>query len=90
MHWKENPLCVFLFWELRGLNPNFHNHVSLSDLYTVVPGLVHIVPPAEEADQLWEYINLSQTHECGNWDRVPAIPFLGIFVSKFWYFVFAV
>jgi hypothetical protein len=29
-------------------------------------------------------------HECGNWDWDPDIPFLGIFVSKFRYFVFAV
>jgi hypothetical protein len=35
-------------------------------------------------------MNLSQKHECGNWDRDPDIPFLGIFVSKFRYFVFAV
>jgi hypothetical protein len=32
---------------------------------------------------LWEYINRSQTHECGNWDCGRAIPFLGIFVSNF-------
>ena len=25
----------------------------------------------------WEYINRSQTHECGNWDRGHAIPYLG-------------
>ncbi len=36
------------------------------------------------------YINRSQTHECGNWDWDPDIPFLWIFVSKFWYFVFTV
>ncbi len=29
-------------------------------------------------------------HECGSWDWDPDIPFLGIFVSKFRYFVFAV
>ncbi len=29
-------------------------------------------------DPFWEYINSSQTHECGNWDRGRAIPFLGI------------
>ncbi len=26
----------------------------------------------------WEYINQTQTHECGNWDWGQAIPFLGI------------
>ncbi len=30
---NENPIYVFLFWELRGLSPNFHIHVSVSDLY---------------------------------------------------------
>ncbi len=29
----ENPIYVFLFWELRGLSPNFHIPVSVSDLY---------------------------------------------------------
>jgi hypothetical protein len=26
-------MSVFLFWELRGLSPNFHIHVSVSNLY---------------------------------------------------------
>ena len=47
-------------------------------------------PPAEKADLSWEYIILSQTHECGNWEQGPDIPFLGIFVSNFRHFVFAV
>jgi hypothetical protein len=29
---RENPIFVFLFWELRGLSPNFHIHVSVSNL----------------------------------------------------------
>jgi hypothetical protein len=29
-------------------------------------------------DRSWEYINRSQTHECGNWDCDRTIPFLGI------------
>ncbi len=32
----------------------------------------------------------SQTHECGNWDCGRAIPFLGIVVSNFRYWFFAV
>ncbi len=36
------------------------------------------------------YIIRSQTHECWNWDWGPDIPFLGIFVSNFRHFVFAV
>ncbi len=37
IHCNENPVYVFLFWELRGLNPNFHSHVS--DLYSPRIGL---------------------------------------------------
>ncbi len=33
LHWNENLIYVFLFWELRDLSPNFHIDVSLSDLY---------------------------------------------------------
>ncbi len=33
LHCKENSIYVFLFWELRGLSPNFHIHVSVCDLY---------------------------------------------------------
>jgi hypothetical protein len=33
VHCKENPIYVFLFWELCGLSPDFHIHVSVSDLY---------------------------------------------------------
>jgi hypothetical protein len=32
LHCNENPIYLFLFWELRGLSPNFHIHVSVSDL----------------------------------------------------------
>ncbi len=28
-------------------------------------------------ERLWEYINLSQVHECGNWERGRAVSFLG-------------
>jgi hypothetical protein len=30
---KKNIIYVFLFWELRGLSPNFHILVSVSDSY---------------------------------------------------------
>jgi hypothetical protein len=33
IHCNENPIYVFVFWELRGLSPNFHIYVSVSDLY---------------------------------------------------------
>jgi hypothetical protein len=46
-------------------------------------------PAAEKADRSREYINRSQTYERGNWDFGQAIPFLGIFVSNFRYWFFA-
>jgi hypothetical protein len=33
LHCNKNPIYVFLFWEFCGLSPNFHIHVSVSDLY---------------------------------------------------------
>ncbi len=33
-HCNENPIYVFLFWELRCFSPNFHIHVSVSNLYS--------------------------------------------------------
>ncbi len=56
----------------------------------IFPGSVNIFPPAEQADPSWEYIICSPTNEGGNWDWGPDIPFLGIFVSNFRHFVFAV
>jgi hypothetical protein len=32
VHCNETPIYVFLFWELHRLSPNFHIHVSVSDL----------------------------------------------------------
>jgi hypothetical protein len=38
-HCNENPIYVSLFWELRGLSPNFNIHLSVSDLYSPRIGL---------------------------------------------------
>ncbi len=57
----------------------------------IVPGSVYSTYCLQQnREYIKEYINRSRTHECGNWDWDPNIPFLGIFVSKFRYFVFAV
>jgi hypothetical protein len=47
LHCNENPITVFLFWELRGLIHNFHIQVSESDLYIPRIGPLHIFPAAE-------------------------------------------
>jgi hypothetical protein len=62
LHCNENPIYTFLFWELRGLSPNFHIHVSVSDLY--IPRICHIF----SCRRSWKYINLSQIYECRNWE----------------------
>jgi hypothetical protein len=33
LYCNKKTIYVFLFWELRGLSPNFHIHVAVRDLY---------------------------------------------------------
>ena len=87
-HCYCNSVYIFLFWEKRGLRA-ISTFMCLWAIY-IFPGSVYIFPPAEQADPSWEYIIRSQTHESGNWDWGPHIPFLGIYVSNFRHFVFAV
>jgi hypothetical protein len=64
-HNTENLKQIFPEMELRGLSPNFHNHVSHNwSSYSATGNYV---------DRSWEYINRSPIRECGR-----AIPFLGI------------
>jgi hypothetical protein len=49
--------------EYWGLSPNFHIHVSVSELYIPTMCLPFLLE--ENVDRSWEYINCSQTHECG-------------------------
>ncbi len=62
-HNTENSKQIFPEKELRGLSPNFHIHVSVSDLYIPTIDL-----PILLQDRSWEYINRSQKHECRNYD----------------------
>jgi hypothetical protein len=39
IHYNENPISVFLFWELRSVSPKFHINVSVSNLYIPFPGI---------------------------------------------------
>ncbi len=86
-HCNENPINVFLFWELCGLSPNFHVHVSACVCQRFIdsqdPSTYFPAAEQAQADQSWEY-------ECGNQDCGRAIPFLAIFVSNFRYCVFVV
>jgi hypothetical protein len=68
LHCNENPIYVFLFWELRGHSPNFHIHESESDLFILTIDLPILLQEICMWTDPWEYMNRSQTHECGNWD----------------------
>ncbi len=65
MHCNENPTYVFLFWELRGLSPNFHIHVSVSNLHIPRIGPHIWLQQYRQTDP----INPSQIYECRNWER---------------------
>ena len=60
LHCNENPIYVFLFWELRGLSPNFHIHVSVSDLYIPRIG-PHISCSRIGGSIVWIYKSLTDT-----------------------------
>jgi hypothetical protein len=81
------PFMYSLFCELRGLSPNSHIHVSVSDLYIPRIG-PHISCSRKGRSIMGLYKSLTDT--CGNWDFGRAMPFLGIFVSNFRYWFFAV
>ncbi len=56
---------------MRGLSPNFHIQVPVSDLY--IPRNQSAYSAAGKfVNQFYKYTNRSQTHKCGNWDSDPA------------------
>ncbi len=81
LHCNEKPIHVFPEKELRGLDPNYHIHVSVGDLY-----ILRIDPQIFLQQNRQTYRgNILITHR----DWGLAIPFLGMFVSNFWYCNFA-
>ncbi len=80
MHYKENPIYVFLLWELRGVITNFHIHVSVSDLYS--PMISPYISLQQNRGPLsWKYLYLSQIYECRNWETEHYYSVLEITVS---------
>ncbi len=62
----ENSKQIFPEKELRGHSPNFHYHVSVSDLYIPTIDLPILLQEILHVDRSREYINSSQTQEYGN------------------------
>ncbi len=48
---------------------------------------IYIFPQSVCLGSMWDNINRSKTHECGNWERGRAVSFLRKYVLNFWYSV---
>ncbi len=88
IHCNENSVYGFLVWELRGLSTNFHTHVSVSNLY--IPRIGPHFSCSRIGRSIVGIHICSQTHECGNWECGRANTFLGIFVTNFRHWFFAI
>ncbi len=76
----ENSKQIFPEKELRGLSPNFHDHVYVRDLN--IPTIDLPILLQETADRSWEYINHSQTHEYGEAEQFTEKEYInGIFLA---------
>jgi hypothetical protein len=52
LHCNENPIYVFLFWELRGLSPNFQIHVSGS--FRFISWIIFPQAPKDACLPIWQ------------------------------------
>jgi hypothetical protein len=58
---RKNLKQIFPEKEYRGLSPNFHIHVSVSELYFPTMGLPFLLEEILYVDRSWEYIYRTQT-----------------------------
>ncbi len=75
-HNTENSKQIFPEKELRCLSPNFQ--ITVCERFIYSQDQSAYCAAGKYKDRFWEYINRSQTHECGNRDWGRAISFLGI------------
>jgi hypothetical protein len=66
-HNNENLKQISPEKELRGLCPNFPHSCVCERIIYYHDGSAYSAA-GKYVDQSWEYINRSQTHECGIWD----------------------
>ncbi len=59
------------------LSPNVYTRISI-ERYIYFQDRSAYSAAGKYVDRSWEYINRSQTHECGNWDWGRAVPRKGI------------
>ncbi len=81
-------VSIYVFPEIKLLLPKQNYKVlspsSYTHLYCICEKFIYFLDRSaysaagKYVDQSWEYINRSQTHECGNWDWGGAIPRKGI------------
>ncbi len=85
---RKFHLCILFFWELRGLSPNFHIHVSVTDLYIPRIG-PHISCSRMGRSMVVIYKLLTDTWmwKLGLW---PSNSFSGNICFEFRYWFFAV
>ncbi len=57
--------------------------MCLRTIYMFLGSVHKHISCSRMADRSWEYINRSQTHECGNWDCGPRNSFSGNICFKF-------
>ncbi len=82
--WESNINVWFPFMYSRKWNCYFQNRIIMFCLPVLTliylweicmfPGSVCLFCCGKNVDRSWEYINRSQTHECGYWDWGRAIP----------------
>jgi hypothetical protein len=60
----------------------FTKFICILAIY-MLPRLICLFYCRKSVDRPWEYINRSQTRECGNWDWGRAIPRKGILIWDF-------
>ncbi len=75
----ENLKQIFPAKEYWAISQNFHIHGSGLWANYIFPRWVCLFCWRKYVDWSWEYINRSQTHECGNWGWGRAIPRKGIY-----------
>jgi len=80
------PHCkntILKIWYKYSQKRNCATSVPISTVMSVELFIYSHDRSGKYVDQSWEYINRTQTHECGNWDWGLAIPFLGIHKRDF-------